>query len=186
MKTHKHLICCIVFFVCSGLAYADHFPVGSIVLANCHGFFAKGKIKRLYKEQYVVNFDKDSRPVFCTPFAWSSMFLVPFKTVQEYTGKINKSSGFFNDYQDQVFKVGDRVKIDFKALSKNAFFAKKYSVVAVIKEINANGAGQLEAVEGEQVAKQVFQRWVGTNYVTLDFSEELVADKMTILNVTNP
>jgi len=41
----------------------------------------------------------------------------------------------------------------------------------------------LKVVGGELKAQQVFTRWVGTNYVSLDFSEHLVADRLTILNV---
>ena len=175
MKLQKKIKLSLIFCLFSITVQADHFPVGMEVLADCHSFFSKGKIKRLHKEHYVVDFHNDSRPVLCTPFAWDSMFLVPYKPVAQYKGKINSN--------DEVFKTGDKLKINFEATARGAFFSNKYSVTATIKEINANGAAQLEITEGETEAQQLFTRWVGTNYVLLDFSNNLNADKLTILDV---
>jgi hypothetical protein len=169
----------------SSVAQAEHLPLGSDVLANCHGFFSKGKIKRLYKEQYVVNFYKESRPVLCTPFAWTSMFLVPYKPVEKYTARLSKKSGFFSSSEDAEVQPGDRLKVFFKATERGKLFSNKYTVIVVVKEINENGAALLVPVKGEVKAKQVFQRWVGSNYVDLDFSKALVADRLTILDVEN-
>ncbi len=181
MNKHFRMVPALVLCLFSVTIQADHFPVGSDVLANCHGFFARGKIKRLYKEKYVVNFYKESRPVHCTPFAWDGMFLVPYKTVAEFTGKLKSKGDFFGS--DEKFKTGDKLEIYFKASERGQFFDSKYTVTAVIKEISANGAAQLEIIGGETKDQQVFHRWVGNNYVSLDFSSALEADRLTILNV---
>lgn len=175
MKLQKKIKLSLIFCLFSATTQAEHLPVGMEVLADCHSFFSKGKIKRLHKEHNVVHFHNDSRPVLCTPFAWDSMFLVPYKPVAQYTGKINSN--------EEVFKTGDKLKINFEAKARGAFFSHKHSVTATIKEINANGAAQLEITEGETEAQQLFTRWVGTNYVLLDFSGNLTADKLTILEV---
>lgn len=175
MELQKKIKFSLLFCLFSAAIQADHFPVGTEVLANCHSFFSKGKIKRLHKEHYVVHFHKESRPVLCTPFAWDSMFLVPYKPVAQYTGKV--------DSEEVVFKTGDKLKIIFEAVARGAFFSHKYSVTAAIKEINANGAAQLEITEGEIEAQQLFTRWVGSNYVLLNSSKDLTADKLTILNI---
>jgi hypothetical protein len=161
-----------LFCFFSSTAQAEHLPIGMEILANCHNFFSKGKIKRLHKEKYVINFDKDARPVLCTPFAWDSMFLVPYKPVSEYTNPNGK-----------VFKKGDHLKIEFKATPRGAFFSRKFTITTAIKEINENGAAQLEIKEGDIKAQQLFTRWVGTNFVLLDLSDDLTADKLTILNI---
>ncbi|MCF6204160.1 MAG: hypothetical protein L3J59_10910 [Methylococcaceae bacterium] len=181
MKIQKKSVFSFIFFLLSTTVQADHFPVGSDVLANCHGFFTKGKIKRLHKERYVVHFYKDARPVHCIPFAWDSMFLVPYKPIDQYTGKVSSGEGVFGGSTEKVLKVGDKLKIFYKASERGSLFDKKYTVESVIKEINVNGAGQLETIGGEEKAQRTFQRWVGTNYVTLDFSSALVADRLTIL-----
>ena len=183
MKLLRSIIISFIFCLFSASAQADHFPVGSDVLANCHNFFARGKIKRLYQEQYVVNFYKESRPVFCTPFAWSSMFLVQYKPVDQFTGKLKTGLSLFGGSKEQVFKTGDKLKIDFKAHIRGQLFSQKFTITVVIKEINENGSAQLEAIDGELKAKQLFQRWVGTNYVLLDFSKSLTADRLTIQEV---
>ena len=163
---------------------AEHFKVGMVVLADCHGFFAKGKIKRQHKESYVIHFDKDSRPIFCVPFAWDNEFVVAYKPVQEYTGQLETSSGIFgNNTEPEVFKTGEKLKVTFKVLEKDAMFSDKYTVSVVIQEINFNGAAVLKAVAGDEKAQKVFTRWVGTNYVTLDFSRSLKADRLTFLKV---
>jgi ribosomal protein L31 len=172
MTLQKKIKLGLVFCLFSATLQADHLPIGMEVLADCHSFFSKGKIKRLHKERYVVHFYKDSRPVLCTPFAWDSMFLVPYKSVAQYT-----TSG------DEVFKTGDLLKITFRATARGAFFSHKFSITAAIKEINENGAAQLEITEGEIEAQQLFARWVGTNYVPLDFSKDLTADKLTIQKI---
>lgn len=172
MKLSKSAWSFIIFCFFSTAAMAEHLPVGMEILANCHNFFSKGKIKRLHKEKYVINFDKDARPVLCTPFAWDSMFLVPYKPVPEYTNP-----------QGETFKKGDILKIEFKATPRGAFFSRKYTITATVKEINASGSAQLEIKEGEVEAQQLFSRWVGTNYVLLDSSEDLTADKLTILSI---
>jgi len=182
MKFNKKIKLGIVLCLFSAIVHAEHFPVGSEVLANCHGFFSKGKIKRLYKEQYVVNFYKDSRPVLCPPFAWSSMFLVAYNPVKKYTGKLS-SKGFFSSSEDAELEVGDRLKVSFKASSRGKLFSNKYSVIVVIEEINENGAALLKTSGGGEIDQQVFKRWVGTNYVSLDFSHTLTADRLTILDV---
>ncbi len=185
-KVMKLLRSIIISFICclfSASAQSDHFPIGSDVLADCHNFFARGKIKRLYQEQYVVNFYKESRPVFCTPFAWSSMFLVQYKPVDQFTGKLKTSLSLFGGSKEHVFKTGDKLKIDFKAHIRGQLFSHKFTVTVVIKEINENGSAQLEAIDGELKAKQLFQRWIGTNYVLLDFSKSLTADRLTIQEV---
>lgn len=182
MRLNKKIKLSIILCLFSTVVQADHFPVGSDVLANCHGFFSKGKIKRLYKEQYVVNFYKESRPVLCTPFAWSSMFLVPYKPVSKYTGKLS-GKGFFSSSEDAELEVGDKLKIFFKATSRGKLFSNKYDIIATIKEINENGAALLETIGGDAIDQQVFLRWVGTNYVSLDFSHTLTADRLTILDV---
>ncbi len=179
---------CINFIVLSALffspAYAEHLPVGSDVLANCHGFFSKGKIKRMHKESYVINFYKDSRPVMCTPFAWDSDFLVPYKIVPEYTGKLVTKSGFFSVSNEEVFRPGDKLKIQFQAKkTRGAFLSKEFTVVAQIKEINANGSALLEVVDGQTGAKQAFECWVGTNYVLLDFTKDHTAEKLSFVYV---
>ena len=184
MKSKKRITLSIIFCLLSVSVQAEHLPLGSDVLAECHGFSAKGKIKRLYKEkQYVVNFYKDSRPIHCTPFAWSNMFLVPYKKVEQYTGKLKSSDGIFGRFKDEVFNVGDTLTINYKTKTKGQLFSTKHTVMVKIKEINSNGAAQFETIGGEEMARRLFQRWVGTNYVTLDFSRTLVADKLTILNV---
>ncbi len=162
----------VLFCFFSTVSHAEHLPVGMEILANCHNFFSKGKIKRLHKEKYVINFDKDARPVLCTPFAWDSMFLVPYKPVSEYTNPNGK-----------IFKKGDLLQIEFKATPRGAFFSRKFTITAAIKEINENGTAQLEIKEGDIKAQQLFTRWVGTNYVLLDLSDDLTADKLTILNI---
>ena len=173
MKPQKNIMLSLVFCLFSATLQADHLPIGMEVLANCHSFFSKGKIKRLHKEHYVVDFHKDSRPVLCTPFAWDSMFLIPYKPVAEFT-----TPG------DEVFKAGDLLKITFRATARGAFFSHKFSVTTAIKEINENGAAQLEITEGEFEARQLFTRWVGTNYVPLNSSKDLTADKLTILGIS--
>jgi hypothetical protein len=183
MKLQRSIILSFIFCLFSATAQADHFPVGTDVLADCHSFFARGKIKRLYQEQYVVNFYKDSRPVFCTPFAWSSMFLVPYKPVDQFTGKLKTNLSILGGSKEQVFKTGDKLKIGFKANLRGEFFSHKYTVIVAIKEINVNGSAQLEIIDGETKAKQVFQRWVGTNYVLLDFTKSLTSDRLTIQEV---
>ena len=175
MTLQKKIKLSLIFCLFSATLQADHLPVGMEVLADCHSFFSKGKIKRLHKERYVVHFYKESRPVLCTPFAWDSMFLVPYKPVTQYTGKLNS--------KEEVLKTGDKLKITFRATPRGAFFSKKYSVTTAIKEINTNGAAQLEITEGETEAQQLFTRWVGTNYIPLDFSSDLTADKLTILGI---
>ncbi len=182
MKFKKKIILSIVLSLFSVLVQAEHFPVGTDVLANCHGFFSKGKVKRLHKEQYVVHFYKESRPVLCTPFAWKGVFLVPYKPVNKYTGKLT-GKGFFSSSEDAELEVGDKLKISFKASSRSTLFSNKYSVTVVIKEINENGAALLETKSGGDIDQQVFKRWVGTNYVSLDFSHTLTADRLTILDV---
>lgn len=181
MKQQRKIVFSFIFFLISTTIQADHFPVGTDVLANCHGFFAKGKVKKLYKERYVVHFYKDARPVHCTPFAWDSMFLVSYEPIDQYTGRLSSKDGFFGGTTEEVLKVGDKLKISYKASIRGRFLDKKATITVVIKEINANGAGQLETVDGEMEAQQIFQRWVGTNYVTLDFSSALKADRLTIL-----
>jgi len=170
-----------IFCLLSVSVQAEHFPVGSEVLANCHGFYAKGKIKRLYKEKFVVNFYKESRPLHCPPFAWDGMFLVPYQTKAHHAGKVKPKGEYFA--KDESFRVGDTLEIFYKASSRGQFFDTKYTVTVKIKEISANGAAQLEITGGETKAQQVFNRWVGNNYVLLDFSSALVADRLTILNV---
>jgi hypothetical protein len=172
MKLQKIIKLSLVFCLFSAAVQADHLPIGMEVLADCHSFFSKGKIKRLHKERYVIHFYKESRPVLCTPFAWDSMFLVPYKPIAQYT-----TSG------DEVFKTGDLLKITFRATPRGAFFSNKYSVTTAIKEINENGTAQLEITEGETEAQQLFTRWVGTNYIPLYFSSDLTADKLTILGI---
>lgn len=183
MKFLRSIILSFIFLMFSATVHADHFPVGSDVLADCHNFFARGKIKRLYQEQYVVNFYKEARPVFCTPFAWSSMFLVAYKPVEQFTGKLKNGFSLLGGSKEQLFKTGDKLKIGFKAQLRGQLFSQKFTVTVVIKEINSNGSAQLEVIDGDGKAKQVFQRWVGTNYVLLDFSKSLVADRLTIQNV---
>lgn len=173
MKLQNKIKLGLIFCLFSTTLQADHLPIGMEVLANCHSFFSKGKIKRLHKEHYVIHFYKDSRPVLCTPFAWDSMFLIPYKPVAQFT-----TPG------DEVFKTGDLLKITFRATARGAFFSHKFSITVAIKEINENGAAQLEIKEGETEAKQLFIRWVGTNYVPLDFSSDLTADKLTILKIS--
>ncbi len=162
-------------------ASAEHIPAGSDVLANCHGFFAKGKVKQPYKEKYTIHFYKESRPVHCTPFAWDAMFLVPYQTVNKFTGKVKPKSSFFSSTIE--FEPGDKLEIYYKASERGQFLDHKYTVTVEIVEISANGAALLKVIGGELKAKQVFNRWVGTNYVSLDFSSKLVADRLTILNV---
>lgn len=181
MNQQKKTVLGIIFCLFSITGQADHFPVGSSVLANCHGFFAKGKIKRLYQEKYVVHFDKDARPAHCTPFSWDGRFLVPYKTVAKFTGKVKPKSSFFSTSIE--FEVGDKLEIYYKASERGKFLDYKLTVTVEITEISANGAAKLKVVGGEVKAQQVFTRWVGTNYVLLDFSGHLVADKLTILNV---
>jgi len=171
----------LVFCFLSIQAKAEHFPVGTEVLANCHGFFAKGKIKRLYKEKFVVNFYKESRPLHCPPFAWDGMFLVAYQTKAHHAGKVTPKGEYFA--KEESFRVGDTLEIYYKASSRGQFFDTKYTVTVKIKEISANGAAQLDITGGELKAQQVFNRWVGNNYVSLDFSSTLVADRLTILNV---
>lgn len=181
MKRYSKVLLSLIFFLLSNSVQAEHLLVGSDVLANCHGFFSKGKVKKTHKERYVVHFYKDVRPVLCTPFAWDIMFLVPFESVEQYKGKL--SSSFFGGATDQIFKVGDKLKIKFRASIRGQFLNLNGDVSTVIKSINANGAAQLEVVAGEDKAKLIFTRWVGTNYVSLDFSKTLVADRLTILKV---
>ncbi len=162
----------VLFCFFSTISQAEHLPIGMEILANCHNFFSKGKIKRLHKERYVINFDKDARPVLCTPFAWDSMFLVPYQPVPEYTTP-----------NGEIFKKGDLLNIEFKATPRGAFFSRKFTITVAIKEINANGTAQLEIKEGDIKAQQLFTRWVGTNYVLLDSPDDLTADKLTILDI---
>ncbi len=181
MERGKLIVLGFVFCFFSLTVRAEHFPVGSNVLANCHGFFAKGKIKRLYKEKFVVHFYKDSRPVHCTPFAWDGMFLVPYETVTHHVGKVKKQSEFFAS--EETFNLGDTLEIYYKASKRGQFFDKKYTVIVKIKEISSNGAALLEITGGDTNAQQVFNRWVGSNYVSLDFSDHLEAGRLTILTV---
>ena len=63
MKMLKRtLLISVLCFISLSLS-ADHFKVGMTVLADCHGFFAKGKIKRFFKDNTLVNqiFIKDSK-----------------------------------------------------------------------------------------------------------------------------
>ncbi len=181
MNQQKKIFLGIVLCLFSITGQADHFPVGSAVLADCNGFFTKGKIKRLYQEKYVVRFDKDARPAHCTPFSWDGRFLVAYQTVTKATGKVKPKSSFFSTTVE--FEVGDKLDIYYRAAERGKFLDHKFTVRVEIVEINANGAAQLKVVGGEVKAQQVFTRWVGTNYVLLDFSSHLVADKLTILNV---
>lgn len=181
MKQYKKIILGLVLSFLSAIVQAEHFPVGSSVLADCHGFFAKGKIKRLYHEKYVVNFYKDARPAHCTPFSWDGRFLVPYKTVNKFEGKVKPKASFFSVAIE--FEVGDKLEIYYKASQRGQFFDHKLTVTVEILEINVNGAAQLKVIGGELKAQQVFTRWVGTNYVSLDFSRHLVADKLVIVNV---
>lgn len=183
MKLQRKIIFGFIFFLASTAIQAEHFPVGSDVLADCHSFFARGKVKKLYKERYVVHFYKDARPVHCTPFAWDSMFLVPYEPIDQYAGRLSSSEGFFGGSKEQIFTAGDKLKIFYKASARGQLFDRKFTVITAIKEINSNGAAQLEIVGGEIEAQQVFNRWVGSNYVALDFSKTLVADRLTILKV---
>ena len=164
-------------------ADAEHYPVGSVILADCHGFFTKGKIKRLYKEDYVVNFNKDARPLLCTPYVWDNEFVVPYAPVSQYTGKIEVDpGGFGSEGRDVEFQVGDKLSIEFE-VEKNALFSDKYSVIVAIKEINSNGAASMDIIDGDSEAKAAFTRWVGTNYIALDFTRKLKADKLEFLKV---
>jgi hypothetical protein len=183
MKLHRKIALSLLLFVLAATAQAESPIVGSDVLANCHGFFAKGKVKKMYKDHYVINFYKDARPIHCPPFSWNAMFVVPYQPVDQYVGKLNSDNGFLGSTVKQVLEVGDTLKVAYKASFKGQFFAKKYTVIVEIKEINSNGSAQLEPIDGEIEAQQVFRRWVGTNYVTLDFSSSLTADKLTILKV---
>ena len=184
MKLQRKIVLGFIIFMLSATAQAvSNLPVGSDVLADCHGFFSKGKIKKIYKGHYVINFYKDSRPVHCPPFSWNEMFVVPYQPVDQHVGKLNSDNGFFGSTVKQVLEVGDKLKVSYKASFKGKFLAEKYTVIVAIKEINSNGAAQLEAVGGKLEAQQVFIRWVGTNYVKMDFSSSLVADKLTILKV---
>ncbi|MCK5829274.1 MAG: hypothetical protein KAH20_03135 [Methylococcales bacterium] len=183
MKQPKKVVLSFIFFLISTTIQADHFPVGTDVLANCHGFFARGKVKKLYKERYVVHFYKDARPVHCTPFAWDSMFLVAYEPIEQHIAKLSSKDSFFRGSKEEVLKTGDKLNVSYKASIKGRFLDKKATITVAIKEINANGAAQLEIVDGELEAKQIFQRWVGTNYVTMDFSSLLKADRLTILKV---
>ncbi len=165
-------------------AHAEHLPVGADVLANCHGFFSKGKIKRMHKENYVIDFYKDSRPLMCTPFAWEATFLVLYKPVTEYNGKLVTKSGFFSVSNEELFRIGDKLKIKFEAKkNRHAFLSKTFTITTTIKEINENGAATLEAVSGETTAKQAFNRFVGTNYVLLDFTKDHTAETLSFLEV---
>jgi len=181
MKQQKKLTLGIVFCLFSMAAQADHYPVGTQVLTDCHGFFAKGKIKRMYQEKYVVHYDKSSRPAHCTPFSWDGRFVVPYKSVTKYTGKIKPKASFFSTTIE--FEVGDKLDIYYKASERGKFLDDKLTVTVEIVEIIANGAAQFKVIGGEVKAQQQFTRWVGTNYVSLDFSSHLVADRLTILNV---
>lgn len=183
MKQQKKIVLGFIFFLISTTIQAGHFPVGSDVLADCHGFFAKGKVKKLHKERYVVHFYKDARPVHCTPFAWDIMFLVAYEPISEHVAKLHSNDGFFSGTKEEILKVGDKLKVSYRASIKGKFLDKKATITVAIKDINANGAAQLEIVDGELEAQQIFQRWVGTNYVTLDFSSKLTADRLTILKV---
>ncbi len=178
---HHQIIIGFIFCIFSTIAQAEHIPGGTEVLADCHGFWAKGKIKQPYREKYTVHFYKDSRPVHCTPFAWDVMFLVPFETVNKYTGKVKPKSSFFSTTVE--FEPGDKLEIYYKASERGKFLDYKSTVTVEIAEISVNGAALLKVIGGEPKAQQVFTRWVGTNYVSLDFSRKLVADKLTILNV---
>ena len=180
MKLQKRITFSIIICLVSGISQADHLPIGMNVLAKCHSFYSKGEIKRLHKEKYVIDFDKNSRPVLCTPFAWDSEFLVPYKPVPEYSGQLNTDEGVFGGSKEQAFKRGDKLKIEFEATPRGAMFSSNYSVTVTIKEINSNGAAQMDIIAGESEAKQLFERWVGTNYVMLDFSEKMSAEKLTI------
>lgn len=181
MKQQKKIILAVIFSLFSMAVQADHFPVGTDVLTDCHGFFTKGKIKRMHKEKYVVHFYKDARPAHCTPFSWDGRFIVPYETVTKFTGKVKPKSSFFSTTVE--FEVGDKLGIYYKASERGQFIDHKYTVTVEIKEINASGAAQLKVIGGETKGQQVFTRWVGTNYVSLDFSSALVADRLTILNV---
>jgi len=181
MNKQKKITLGIVFCFFSITAQAGHFPLGSKVLADCHSFFAKGKIKRLYQEKYVVHFDKDARPAHCTPFSWDGRFLVPYKPVAKFTGKVKPKGSLFSSSVE--FEVGDKLAIYYRASERGQFLDHKLTVMVEIAEINVNGAAQLKVIGGEVKAQQVFTRWVGTNYVSLDFSAHLVADRLTIVNV---
>lgn len=184
MKINKISKLLLLTTLTSVTAYAEHIPIGSHVLAECHGFFTKGKIKRMHKESYVINFDKDSRPVMCTPFAWDAMFLVPYQPVNEYTGKLVTKSMFFSVSNEEVFKIGDQLKITFEAKkSRSSMLSKQFSVTTTIQEINANGAALLKVTDGEQAAKQAFELWVGTNYVLLDFTKDHTAERLSFTEV---
>ncbi|MEE9397756.1 MAG: hypothetical protein V3V31_12165 [Methylococcales bacterium] len=184
MKKLKIIPLVLVSYLISAGAGAEHYPVGSVILADCHGFFTKGKIKRLYKEDYVVDFDKDARPLLCTPYVWDNEFVVPYAPVSQYTGKIEVDpGGFGSDGRDVEFQVGDRLSIEFE-VEKNALFSDKYAVIVAIREINSNGAASMDVVGGGDVeAKAAFNLWVGTNYIALDFTRKLKADKLEILKV---
>ncbi len=181
MKLQLKLIGLIFCFSVTTLQ-AEHLPIGSEVLANCHGFHAKGKVKRLHKEHYVINFPKQSRPLFCTPFAWDSMFLTPFQTVPHYTGKLQNKSGFFSVTNEVTFKAGDKLTIYFREKPRGHMFTNEYTVDVVIKEIASNGSALLQVVKDQAPteAGRIFNRWVGGNYVILDFTDDLVAERFTI------
>jgi ribosomal protein L31 len=177
----QKIIIGLIFYIFSTVVQAEHIPVGIDVLADCHGFFAKGKVKQPYKEKYTVHFYKESRPVHCTPFAWDVMFLVPFETVKKFTGKVKPKSSFFSSTVE--FEPGDKLEIYYKVSERGKFLDYKSTVTVEIVEISVNGAALLKVIGGEPKAQQLFTRWVGTNYVLLDFSRKLVADRFTILNV---
>jgi hypothetical protein len=176
------LIFCCVNYVS---AAAEIIQVGDTVLADCHGFFAKGKIKRKQNDRYVIHFNKDARPIMCVPFAWDRAFIVNYKPVEKHVAKLVTNSGIIIDTTEEaMLKTNDILKITFKVRERDAMLRDKYTITAMVKEININGAALLEAVSGTTKAKQAFNLWVGTNYVSLDFSRSLKADRLTFLEVT--
>ena len=146
--SHQNTVMGFILCLFSMAVQAEHIPSGSDVLANCHGFFAKGKIKQPYKEKYTVHFYKDSRPVHCTPFAWDVMFLVPYETVNKFTGKVKPKSSFFSSTIE--FEPGDKLEIYYKASERGQFLDHKYTVTVEIMEISTNGAALLKII-GVQV-----------------------------------
>lgn len=175
----------IIIGVYPSMSTAESFELGETVLADCHGFFAKGKIKRKQLDKYVIHFNKDARPIMCVPFAWDDAFIVKYKPVGKYTGQVVTEHGLLmNKSSDVMLKTGDNLNIKFKVLERDHMLSDKYAVSVKIKEINSNGAALLEVVAGGAKAQQVFDRWVGTNYVTMDFTRSLKADRLTFLEVS--
>lgn len=150
-------------FCVSSYATSEYkFEPGDTVLTNCHQIYTKGSVIAKVDEGYTIHFPKKSGPINCPPFRWHSEFVLPFQSVSEYRLQ------FFGGLKDDlVFRVGERVTLQFEADKRIIKDKSSVDIEAQITDISDNGAIAVRLLSTEPESAAMFWKMVGNNYIDL-------------------